>query len=73
MYSGLTDREREEVKSYVYPVCCGYYLFWLTNPVKRERYNMCAIENVSVPAATGDRGYLAAIEADGHLVRDLWL
>lgn len=49
------------------------YLFWLTNPVKRERYNVCAIENVSVPAATGDRGYLAAIEADGHLVRDLWL
>lgn len=54
-------------------ICWGYYLFWLTNPVKGERYNMSAVENVSVPTATGDRGYLAAIEADGHLVGDLWL
>lgn len=34
---------------------------------------MCAVEYVSVSTATGDRGDLAAVEADGHLVGDLWL
>lgn len=51
----------------------GNYLFRLANPVKGERYHMGAIENVSVPAPTGDGGDLASVEADGHLVGDLWL
>ena len=34
---------------------------------------MRAVEDVSVPAATGDGGDLAAVEADSHLVGYLWL
>lgn len=34
---------------------------------------MRAVEYVSVPTATGDRGDLAPVEADGYLVGDLWL
>lgn len=34
---------------------------------------MGAVEDVSVAAAAGDRGDLAAVEADGHLVGDLRL
>ena len=49
------------------------YLFGLPNPVKGECYHMGAIENVSVPTPTGDGGDLASVEADGHLVGDLWL
>lgn len=52
---------------------CNYYLFRLANPVKRECHHMCAVENVPVPTATGDWSYLAAVEADGHLMGDLWL
>lgn len=34
---------------------------------------MGAVENVLVAASAGDRGDLASVEADGHLVRDLRL
>lgn len=34
---------------------------------------MGAVENVFVPASTGDGGDLASVKADGHFVRDLWL
>lgn len=57
----------------IYLVCCGYYLFRLANSVKRQRHHVGAIENISVPATTGDGGDLASVEADGHLVRDLRL
>ncbi len=53
--------------------CCHYHLFRLANPVKRERHHMGAVENVFISAATGDRGDLASVEADGHLVSDLRL
>ena len=54
-------------------VCCGYYLFWLANAVKRECHHVGAVEDISVPTTAGDRGDLASVEADGHLVGDLWL
>lgn len=34
---------------------------------------MGAVENVFVAAPAGDRGDLASVEADGHLVHDLRL